>query len=285
MDKIRAILWHAGIEYRKFLNLKNVMIMIFSIVFLLENVVFKMAEISEETGLSMHFLEPMNLILENSMHSMTIPVIFVVLLSGFPDKSADGVFMMIRTGRSIWLIGELIYAVMAGLTYILIMTVLSMLSILHCGAFFSDWSLYMTMMSSNFPDVYNTNFNFFLSSGTVMHGHPIGVYIISVIMMLFYLIFMAQSLCVFKMTGFKRFGIYFCIVISILGACAISYIPGIEWYLPLSHAVFGIHYDSYYSEPIFPLIGSVLYFIILNSVLFLINGYLAKRCMIGDDKT
>ena len=51
-----------------------------------------MARVAEETGLSINILEPMDLVLSFQFYMLVIPLIFIVLLSGFPDKSGGNIF-------------------------------------------------------------------------------------------------------------------------------------------------------------------------------------------------
>lgn len=63
MKKARQVFWMAGVEFRKFLTVKNLILMLFSLIFLGESVIGKMVSVSVETGIQMNYLEPINLIL------------------------------------------------------------------------------------------------------------------------------------------------------------------------------------------------------------------------------
>ena len=92
MRKIHEIVWIAGVEYRKWFSLKKMLILLFSILFLGEYVFSDMACVAEETGLLVNLLEPMDLVLSFQFYMLVIPLIFIVLLSGFPDKSGGKYF-------------------------------------------------------------------------------------------------------------------------------------------------------------------------------------------------
>lgn len=106
MCKMHEIAWIAGMEYRKWFSLKKMLILLFSILFLGEYIFSDMARVAEETGLSINILEPMDLVLSFQFYMLVIPLIFIVLLSGFPDKSGGNIFVMMRATRRIWLAGQ-----------------------------------------------------------------------------------------------------------------------------------------------------------------------------------
>ena len=116
MRKIREIVWIAGMEYRKWFSLKKMLILLFSILFLGEYVFSDMARVAEEAGLSVNLLEPMDLVLSFQFYMLVIPLIFIVLLSGFPDKSGGNIFVMMRVKRRIWLAGQFVFGLLAGVT-------------------------------------------------------------------------------------------------------------------------------------------------------------------------
>lgn len=283
MKRIRQIFWVAGVEFRKFLTIKNLILMLFSFIFIGESVIVKMVQISEETGILFNYLEPMNLILSYSFHAMILPVAFVVLLSDFPDKSSGGNFMMVRIHRSTWLLGQLLYALLVGIFYFGFLTIGSILWAGKAGYFSREWSAYMTTLYTDYPEVYARDMNYFIEAETVTQGKPIEVFFISCIFMLFYLLTMAQFLCLFKLIKWKRLGLFFDMALTVFGAAAVSYLDSAKWIFPLAHAIFGIHFRGFFAEPKLHLGYSVLYFLILNLILGWINWFVAKKCHIGDD--
>lgn len=283
MRKMRQIFWVAGVEFRKFLTAKNLILILFSFIFLGESVIAKLVAISAETGIKLNYLEPLNLILSKSFHAMIIPIAFIVLLSNFPDKSSGGIFMMVRMKRGTWILGQIAYAMLVGIFYLCFITVGSVIWIGKAGFFSTEWSAFMTTLYTDYPEVYATNSNYFIEAGTVTQGKPLEVFVISCIFMLFYLVTMAQILCLFKLIHWKRIGLFFDMVLTVFGAAAVSCLADVKWVFPLAHAIFGIHFRDFFAEPILPLRHSVWYFLILNILLGLVNRSVIKKCQIGDD--
>ena len=77
-------------------------------------------------------------------------------------------------------------------------------------------------------------------------------------------------------------GLFFNMGITVFGAVAVSNLDKAKWLFPLTHAIFGEHFDHFFAQPIVPLPDSVLYFFLLNGGLLAGNLYLVKRCQIAD---
>lgn len=284
MQKLHKVCWIAGIEYRKWLTLKNILILLFSILFLGEYVFSDMLRVAQMTGLQINYLEPMALVMSFEFYVLVIPLIITVVLSGFPDKSAGNIFVVVRMGRMTWLLGEILFGILAGATCLLVFFAASFVWGLGSVQYSNQWSPFMTEIYDKFPEVFAQNDRLFLESGTMAHGTPIRVTLICVGLLLLYFVMMIQVLCLFRFLGRQKTGLMINIAITVFGAVAVSFMENIKWYLPMTHAIFGEHFDKFFAEPIVPLPYSAVYFLVLNSVLLAVNMRLAKRCMIADGK-
>ena len=68
MGKLYRVCWIAGMEYRKWLTGKHMLILLFSVLFLGEYVFSDMLRVAQMAGLRMHFLEPMDLVMSYSFY-------------------------------------------------------------------------------------------------------------------------------------------------------------------------------------------------------------------------
>lgn len=276
MCKMHEIAWIAGMEYRKWFSLKKMLILLFSILFLGEYIFSDMARVAEETGLSINILEPMDLVLSFQFYMLVIPLIFIVLLSGFPDKSGGNIFVMMRATRRIWLAGQFVFGLLVGVTCLGAFFAASFLWIGKDVVRQNQWSEFMTDIYERFPEIYGQNDRLFLESGTMSHGTPVRVMVMGVLLML-------QILCLFRLLERRKLGLLIAVGITVLGATAVSYIKSLKWIFPLTHAIFGEHFDRFYAQPLVPLWISALYFTVLNVGLLFANLYLVKRCQIADE--
>jgi len=282
MQKLHNIFWVAGIEYRKWLTLKNMLILLFSILFLGEYVFSDMLRVAGMTGLKMNFLEPMALVLSFAFYIMVVPLIVTVELSNFPDKGAGNIFVVMRIGRITWLLGEILFGVFAGATCLAVFFAASFAWIGGHAEFSNEWSPFMTDIYEKFPDVYTKNDRLFLESGTVSHGSPAGVTFVCIGLLMLYIVMMVQILCLFRFLERQKMGLLVNMGITVFGAVAATYVENLKWRLPLTHVIFGMHFDQFFAKPIVPLSTSVVYFVILNAGLLVLNVWLVKRCIVAD---
>lgn len=281
---VKMILWIARCQYQRFWNLKNIFIMLCSVVFLGESVFKNIGIVAQQTGLGLNYLEPVILVMSTAFYAIVIPITCLVLLADFPDNSSHGVFMMMRVTRRSWLLGQLLYAAFLCLTYFLILLIGSAVWTGRNGVFGTQWGSLMTEIRDLAPEVFANNADVILSNSTITQGTLFGVLGISVGLMLLYMITFSQILCVFKLIGKKRIGLIFCIALTIAGAAVTSVGGNVKWILPMAHAIFGLHFDEFFAAPLFRLSWSVLYFIICNILLGILNNHLVQRCQIGDEK-
>lgn len=284
MQKLHKICWIAGIEYRKWLTLKNLLILFFSILFLGEYVFSNMLRVAQMTELQINYLEPMNLVMSFEFYMMVIPLIVTVELSGFPDKSAGNIFVVMRIDRITWLLGEILFGILVGMTCMFTFFAASFVWLFRYIGFSAQWSSFMADISERFPEIYSENFRLFLESGTIAHGTPLSVTVSCIGLLLLYFTVMIQVLCLFRFLGQQKIGLMINIGFTVLGAASVSYMEKIKCFFPLTHAIFGEHFDMFFAKPIVSLPSSVCYFLILNAGLFVINMRLVKRCMIADGK-
>lgn len=270
-------------EYIGFLLSKKVFIMLFAFIFLAEDVVGKMGALAAETGMTIGKTEPFILILSYENHAMIIPIIFAVMLSDFPSGTKSGYFTMVRNSRISWLLGEVIYGVLTGLTFLLFLFTGSVLWLGRQGAYLKDWSPYITEFSTLYPEKYEPNNQLFIRAGTVAQGRPLTVMLHGILLMLLYLVVLSLLLALFKLLSLKKAGIFISIAVTVTGAASISYAKGGKWFFPVVHSIFETHFQDYYAKPELPLWCSYLYFACMILLLFLIDRQLVKKVWIGEE--
>ena len=284
MKGIRQTIWIASFQYRKFWNLKNIILVACSILFIGENVFANMRDLALQSGLELNYLEPVILVLSDPMYSMIIPLSCMVFLSDFPDNRSGGIFVLCRATRRRWFAGQMVYAAGVCISYLVILTVAGMLWIRGTGFFSVQWSPYMTVIQNTAPELYASAWEYFLMSSTLMQGTPVSVLMAGGGLQVLYLTVIFQVLCAFRLAGKKKAGLLFCIAVTVLGAASVSYFGKLKWLFPTSHAVFGEHFHEFFAQPEMTPGWSVVYFAGLNLLLGILNICLVRNCQIGDGK-
>lgn len=273
----RKIWGVARIEYMGFLTSKRVFLMLFAFIFLAEDVVGKMGKLSIEQGFILGRFEPFILLFSYKIHAMIVPIVFVVMMSNFPSNEKSGYFIMSRIHRKAWLFGEVIFAGMVGLTFILFLLLGTMAWVWKNSSFLTTWSPYMSELYMDYPEVYALNNQLFIKTETLAQGEPVTVMLHSVGLMFLYLVFLALLLMFFKLLDLKKAGIFIAVVITIIGVAMDDYSRIMKWFFPIMQSIYESHFCSYYAETETPLYFSYIYFGVLIVGLFVINTWLVKR--------
>lgn len=282
---VRKIWGVARIEYMGFFTSKRILFMLFAFIFLAEDVIGKMGKIATEQGLPLGRFEPFILLFSYKIHVMLVPIIFVVMMSDFPSNEKSGYFTMSRISRTSWLFGEMIYAGMVGLSFILFLFLGSAAWVWKESRLFMEWSPYMSKLYMDFPEIYAWNNQLFIKTETLAQGKPMTVMLHSVGLMFLYLIFLASLLMLFKLLSLKKIGIFLSVSITITGVALDGYNNIIKWFFPIIQSIYETHFHSYYAKAEFPLYYSYIYFCVLIAGLFIINKWLVKRHIILEEST
>lgn len=280
---IRKIWGVARIEYMGFLTSKRALFMVFAFIFLAEDVVGKMGRIAIEQGFPLGRFEPFILLFSYKIHVMLVPIVFVVMMSDFPSNEKSGFFTMCRISKTAWLLGEVIYAGMVGLTFLLFLFLGSAVWIWKDSRFFSTWSPYMSELYIDFPEIYAWNNQLFIKTETLAQGEPMTVMLHSVSLMFFYLIFLALLLMLLKLVTLKKIGIFITVSITIIGVSLEGYTNILKWFFPVIQSIYETHFNSYYAKEELPVYFSYCYFGVLIVGMFLINKWLIKRYSIIEE--
>lgn len=281
----RKIWGVARVEYMGFLTSKKILFMLFAFIFLAEDVVGKMGEIATEQGFLLGRFEPFILLFSYKIHVMLVPIVFVVMLSDFPSNEKSGYFTMSRITRTAWLFGEVIYAGLVGLTFILFLFLGSAVWVWKTSNFLTVWSPYMNELYMDNPEIYALNNQLFIKTETLAQGTPMTVMLHSVSLMFLYLLFLALLLTLFKLLTLKKIGIFITVSITIIGVSLDGYSNIIKWFFPIIQSIYETHFNAYYAKAEFPLYYSYIYFGVLIAGLLLINNWLVKRSIITEENT
>lgn len=270
-------------EYRRFIFSKSFVILLFSIIFIMEEIVEKIKSLSLQTDVVVGKTEAFLLIMSHPEYAMLLPLVFIVILSNFPDSCSSRIYTMIRNDRTSWLLGELLYACMSGLTCMLVLLLASILWMGKAGQFMNRWSDFMTVFYQLFPEEYMYSSSFFIQASTVAQGTPLQVLLQGLCLMLGNMILIALLMAMFKMLGKRWVGLISAIMITVIGAVGCYYFGNLKWMFPMAHAIYGLHFVKFYAKPECYLWWSYLYYLIIGMVLLVSDLILAKRIRIGDE--
>ncbi len=280
---MRKIWGVARTEYMGFITSKRALFMLFAFIFLAEDVVGKMAILAAENGVILGRFEPFILLFSYKVHVMLVPIVFVVMMSNFPSNEKSGYFTMSRISRTSWLFGEILYAGMVGLTFILFLFFGTMLWVWKHSSFLTEWSPYMRKLYMINPEAYTMNDQLFIKTGTLAQGTPVTVMLHSVSLMFLYLLFLALLLALFKLLSLKKLGIFISVSLTIVGVALDDRSKIIKWFFPVIQSIFETHFNLFYAKEELPLYCSYIYFGVLIILLLAVNTWIIKRSYIMEE--
>ena len=272
----RASFLFAFEQYKASLFNPRILLIIYTVVFLNDSLTVKMLEICKETGYTLNIAEPLALILSKSVNAVIIPIIFLALSTDFP-RNSDNLFSIYRMSRKGLVIGEIIFSAMSALTYVII---LFLGTFLYCAGSCSagnEWSEYTAVLFSEYPEIYRRNTSLFLTSATYMQGTPYEVIFHSTALMFLYTLFLSLVIILFKQLRKKEAGVVIGIMLTLCGLATDSGASPVMWVFPITHTVYGWHFDIFMREQHFSLLGSYIYFFVLICAALVTNLALSKK--------
>ena len=258
-------------------------LLIFGFVFMFEFTYFikPMNDLTHKLNTPINIFEPFSA-MANDRYALPLIVLgFMVLISDFPRLNDFATFSLFRTGRTAWLMGQVMFLFMAGVTYIGFILGSSMLFVMNNAYFLNAWSLVQKTLNLGTEQARTLTglYPFARMDNSVLRqARPFEAVLHGVLLIL---LFIAAVGCVQLLFALLQRKIIS--VVVNLSACATGLILLIvdikaKWLFPISNAVFGWHYDGTYNETNMPISASYIYFGTVIAVMLLLLWRITKRC-------
>ena len=259
-----------------FLNSKLILVL-FMLIFFCETFLIQVKELCRLSEMKVSFFEPYLLISSGDMYFLAIPLVFLILLSGFPSKRSYNYFALIRISRLQWLLGELVFLFLSAIGYMLVLGTGLVIYMGKYVQFENHWSSYMLEFHRQFPDLFEVSENYFLDVSMMTHGSPMHVFIHSVLLMLCMLVSVALVQITFALFRKKYLGMLLTVGLTLASALSVYGSSAIKWIFPMTHTNYGIHFNGIRAKSNMGLGMSYLYFGIILVLLVVIDFVLVKK--------
>lgn len=269
-------------EFAQVLRQTKILLLLFFIIMLYETILSPVRTVCADTQFSLQPFEPFILICTRSTNIILVPLIYMVLLGGFPYCKTM-YFQIVRTGKRQWFWGEFAFIALSALALTFILFIASDLFLLDCIKYSNGWSDFMKITRSNFPEIYSKNGLLFLDASIVAHGSPGRVMLYTFGMMWLYLIVTGVCVLLGTIIGKRFWTILIGMAMTVIGGLAIYFNAALRWLFPLVHVEYGLHYNSLFSQTYFPVWGSIAYYLLLTAALVVFGLYRLKRMNVGDE--
>jgi hypothetical protein len=221
---------------------------------------------------SLGVFEPFLAICSDNLIMLLFPIFFTVLMADYPRTEADTIFRVSRIGRKNWLFGQIGMLILSSLAFVgSIFFACCMISLLQGGKLMLSWES-AVMYSANHVIQIGSMVNFIPSNiyYQVTQPQAIGYSLLLLFLncILTGMILMTATLCNMKKMGFALSA-----GSTMIGATLAKLNTSAQWIFPAAHFILKQHFTAYFSKPIFPVWGSVLYDLGISVLLLIVSIY------------
>lgn len=234
---------------------------------------------AERMHASLLVIEPYIALINSNFMILIMPVLFLVLLSDFPRVDANAYFYLVRTGKTNWVLGQLLYGVVITAGYLLMQFAGMVIPVLAEGRWGTGWSPVITDFAREFPEYAQSAGAVSIQPQLYYHVPPWEAVLAgsALLAAYLYLLLLIKLLC-FLLRA-KTMGLLLCFFVIAFGTGLCTTFSQMRFLMPMGNSILGIHYSQYYMEMVYPLEYSVIYFAMLIGVFII--GIIGLRKRLG----
>lgn len=272
---IRKIWGVARTEYLNWITNPRIIILGVLLIFIKALCIDTLSERAGKFGDTMIIFEPYIAVGNSSVLSMFTPLVFLILLSDYPRLGGNALFYISRTGKKNWLCGQIIFLIMAIITFETAILAASML--LSGGHFDTEWSEAVRKYLARFPEEIKSFDSNLLPSNLYNQIPMIRALWQTLVFQLMNLLVLALIIYFMKILFSSAAGLVGALLVMGLGAATVSSYSPIRWAFPMANTILWMHYTDFLKKPIYPMWASFLYFGILLTALIAANFFALKK--------
>lgn len=277
---LKGIIQTAKGEFRRFFLNSKLIILVFAIIFVCETLLVDICNLSAFSGMKLSFLEPYLMVSSLDTYSIVIPLVFLVLVAGFPSRESYNYFFMVRSSKVQWLIGEVLFLVVSAVSYMFVFMGSLLIYMYKHIEWTNSWSSYMLDFRASFPNEFMMNSDFFLGADMMTHGSPVTIFFHSVALMTCLLVMLALLQITFSLLKKRFIGVLASIGITLLSGLLIYSNGSMKWLFPMTHTNIAVHFNGFQAAANFSIEMSYVYFGVCIAVLLVADFIiLRKMCM------
>ena len=275
--KLRKIISLSKYEYALYLkNYKMIILLVLS-VFIYQFIISPLDKAVAQTGINYSVFEIFIALSNSGVILMILPLAFIFVVSDYPLKNSNSFLYIIRMDRINWICSEIIFALKATATFVLL-TVL-----ICCGLGFSNgkmslcWSNITIQYNVLFPKLKGSFVDQLLPGNLYNQMSLIKCFLLSFALVFLYLFTFSMIYLLFELKKRKGIGLLIIAAIILTGTVLTGIDNGGKWLLPTAHSIIWIHYTEYYRDSVMNIGYSFLYYILVNIVI-IINAFMECKC-------
>ena len=261
----------AKTEYVKWIRNPKMIILLVMLIFAYDYVVLELIEASDKMGEKLQVFEGFIGIANSQLLLMILPIVFVGLMGDFPRVDGNAMFYIHRVGKGNWLLGQVLFAVMAAGTYLLALVGFSCVTLLgrcYTGNLWSEVTTKYYIFAPN--DTMSLVSN--LTTGRLYNNLPPWNATLHICGLMFlFLLLISMFLLVGFVCKMRMGGIILTVGLLCLGNVLAYMENNLRWLFPTAHAIMEIHFDEIYKKPIMDMRFSYVYYLMVIVVCVMIS--------------
>lgn len=201
---------------------------------------------------------------------LIIPILFLVLMADFPQRTGIDRFYQMRCTKRTWIFGQAVFAAAASCFVLLFLLVSSCVLMIGTGRWSLSFSDAVTHFTSVYPDR-TGDYVVQLLPGNLYQQMTLEQALIHTFcLLLLYFLLISYVLLFSTVSNHRYVGILANGFAIILGAVTCEVRMKQMWILPMAHTIPWLHYDEYLDRMNFPMWGSYLYLAAISALLLVL---------------
>ncbi len=247
------------------------------IVFVWNFAVIPLMEISREMNSPLNFIEPFIAVYNSRVLCLVTPAVYLFLVSDHPRLDRNGIFVLYRVNKKEWVTGQLIFFMFTAFSYNLIIFLGSLIPNCINSFVANGWSEVITKYGTLFPEKSSSFAARLITEELFNQVSPYMAAAASFALNFLYMLLLSMILLLFHVLELRKIGLPIAISVVGIGSALGIFKSWGMWLFPMPHTMISLHYTKYLKEPIMSVTKSVVYFILVILVFFLIGSFRVKH--------
>lgn len=265
--------------YVRWLFSSRLLVFAFAYMFFYVYFIEPLCRLSDYFSTPLNAVEPFVSLINNGYFLPLTALTYLILISDHPKLDDSGTFILFRTGRYAWILGQIWFLVCSALTFMGFLLISSMLSVMDRSFCINAWSLVSKRAIRPENTELRTLYPFAVIDGSVIRqSRAFTAVLHGILLMLMFMLSVGMILMIFSLLRKKIFGVFVNLSFIATGLALWTVDVNVKWFFPIANSAFGWHYDSVYDITIRPIGYSYCYFFILCTCLMITAFAIGSRC-------
>lgn len=274
---LRKIWSVASAEWLKWVCNPRMIIIPVLTVFLYSFAIEPLLERSVKMGEPLNILEPLIAVGNSGMLTLIIPIVFLTLMSDFPRTDGSAIFMLSRTGRINWMLGQMLFGIMSAVTFLAVIYVMCTAFLMNKAFIADGWSSVVKRYHIKFPEEAHGFASELLPGNLYNQMTPFSAVVQTYLLLFLYLVAVLLVMLFFQQRKQKAVGFLTVSGIIGFGVLFTSIRASAMWAFPMANTIVWLHYTEIFKDAVVPVSYSYIYFGIMIAVLIVANIFAARK--------